>query len=108
MRVDNVPVAIGALKGRGQFAVRDDALGYSRSRGIFADWSEPALRAYVDHGLVANAEGFELSWTPEWEAKIKSGKWTEFPGYGRAKRGHIALQDHGNQIWFRNIKILEL
>ncbi len=47
-------------------------------------------------------------WTPEWENKVKTGKWKDFPGYGRAKRGRIGLQDHGNQIWFRNIKILEL
>ena len=44
-------------------------------------------------------------WTPEWENKVKEGKWKDFPGYGRAKKGHIALQDHGNQIWFKNIKI---
>jgi hypothetical protein len=50
---------------------------------------------------------YEL-WTPEWEALIQAGKWKDFPGYGRARKGHIALQDHGNQCWFRNIKIREL
>lgn len=41
----------------------------------------------------------------EWEAMIaKSGfaKWSDF---GKAKTGHISLQDHGGQISFRNIKI---
>ncbi len=50
---------------------------------------------------------YEL-WTPEWEALIQAGKWKDFPAYGRARKGHIALQDHGNQCWFRNIKIREL
>lgn len=47
-------------------------------------------------------------WTPEWENLVTTGKWKDFPGYGRAKKGRIGLQDHGNQIWFRNIKIKTL
>jgi hypothetical protein len=62
----------------------------------------------VEHWL--NGErvvAYEL-WTPEWEALVQAGKWKDFPGYARARQGHIALQDHGNQCWFRNIKIREL
>jgi len=47
-------------------------------------------------------------WTPEWEELIQKGKWKDVPAYGRATKGHIALQDHGNQTWFRNIKIKTL
>ena len=47
-------------------------------------------------------------WTPEWENTVKTGKWKDFPDYGRARRGRIALQDHGSKIWFKNIKIREL
>ncbi len=47
-------------------------------------------------------------WTPEWEKLKNSGKWEDFPDYGNAKKGHIALQDHGHQIWFKNIKIKKL
>jgi hypothetical protein len=47
-------------------------------------------------------------WTDEWRDRIKAGKWKDYPQYGQAKSGHIALQDHGNQIWFKNIKIREL
>lgn len=31
--------------------------------------------------------------------------WTDFPGYGVAKPGKIGLQDHGNKVHFRNIKV---
>ena len=45
---------------------------------------------------------------PEWEAKIQESKWKEHPDYGKAKSGHLALQDHGNVIWFKNIKVRRL
>ena len=50
---------------------------------------------------------FEM-WNSEWKKKKMEGKWKDAPGYGLAKRGHIALQDHGSEAWFKNIKIKEL
>jgi len=47
-------------------------------------------------------------WTPEWQKLRDSGKWKEAPDYGKAKSGHIVLQDHGSVFWFRNIKIRPL
>jgi hypothetical protein len=35
-------------------------------------------------------------------------KFKDLVGFGEAERGHILLQDHGNQVFFRNIKILPL
>lgn len=62
----------------------------------------------VEHWLNDNKLlEYEL-WTDEWMEKVTTGKWKDYPKYGRAKSGHIALQDHGNQIWFRNIKIRRL
>jgi hypothetical protein len=51
---------------------------------------------------------YELG-SPEWEAKVKASKFKDWPNYGRAKRGHIALQgDHEGTLAFRNIRIREL
>lgn len=46
--------------------------------------------------------------TPEWEAMVKESKFKTAADFGKARKGHIALQDHGNQVWYKNIKIREL
>lgn len=40
--------------------------------------------------------------------KRTEGKWKDYPDYGQAKSGKIALQDHGNKAYFKNIQIREL
>ncbi len=49
-------------------------------------------------------------WTPEWDTMVANSKFKTFPGFteGISKEGYIGLQDHGYDIWFRNIKIREL
>ncbi len=42
---------------------------------------------------------------PEWETLIEKSNFKDWPGFGKHKTGHIALQDHGNQVAYRNIKI---
>jgi len=46
--------------------------------------------------------------TPEWDTMVKNSKFKDMPDFGKAKKGHIALQDHGDKVWFRNIKIKAL
>jgi hypothetical protein len=43
--------------------------------------------------------------SPDWERRVRESKFKEWPGFGRAARGHIALQDHGDWVAYRNIKI---
>ena len=63
---------------------------------------------HVEHWLNGRkVVAYEL-WNDDWKARVEAGKWKDFPDYGRSSKGHIALQDHGSQAWFRNIKIREL
>ncbi len=48
------------------------------------------------------------AWSDDWNSKVESGKWKNYPNYGLAKTGYIGLQDHGSKIWFKNIKVREL
>jgi hypothetical protein len=50
---------------------------------------------------------YEL-WSDDWNQRVAASKFIEMPGYGQMRSGHIALQDHGDPVWFRNIKIRRL
>lgn len=64
--------------------------------------------AHVEHWLNGKkVVDFNL-WTPEWEALKAESKWKDAKLYGMIKKGHIALQDHGGGVWFKNIKLRPL
>ncbi|MEM9018039.1 MAG: DUF1080 domain-containing protein [Verrucomicrobiota bacterium] len=41
----------------------------------------------------------------EWDEKVAASKFSKFPNFGKPTDGHINLQDHGNVVSFRNVKI---
>lgn len=72
------------------------------------EWNHTRIvvdRSHVEHWLngVKMVE-YEL-WSPDWEQLVSDSKFGDYPEYGRATMGQIALQDHGNEVRFRNIKI---
>jgi hypothetical protein len=76
------------------------------------DWNAArivARGAHVEHWLNgAKVVEYEL-WSPDWKARVKGSKFAAWRNYGRAKRGHIALQgDHEGTLGFRNIRIREV
>ncbi len=47
-------------------------------------------------------------WTDGWKAMIANSKFKGYPLFGTVKKGHLVLQDHGDKVWFKNIKIKSL
>lgn len=68
-----------------------------------------AKDAHVEHWL----NGFKLLeyelGSPDWDAKVTGSKFAEWPNFGRARRGHIAIQgDHPGALAFRRIRIRDV
>ena len=38
---------------------------------------------------------------------VAASKFKDMPDYGKADAGYIVLQDHGDRVWYRNIKVRE-
>jgi Domain of Unknown Function (DUF1080) len=47
-------------------------------------------------------------WDDNWKQMVAISKFKNMPGFGTFKKGKISLQDHGEDVWFRNIKIKRL
>lgn len=47
-------------------------------------------------------------WNDNWKQMIAISKFKDMQGFGTYIRGRIGLQDHGADVWFRNIKIKKL
>jgi len=77
------------------------------------EWNQVEIIAYS--GTVVHKQNGETVveyhlWTPEWEELVAGSK---FPGLNEnwaqvAKEGYFGLQDHGDNAWFRNIRIKQL
>ena len=46
--------------------------------------------------------------SPEWKRLVAASKFADWPGFAANASGHIGLQDHGDVVWFKNLKIKEL
>ena len=75
------------------------------------EWNQVRLIVngnHVEHWLnSAKVVEYELG-SPELKALIADSKYKTIPGFGEVRKGHILLQDHGHEVWFRNIKLREL
>lgn len=75
------------------------------------EWNEGRLLVrgnHVEHWLNGvKVVEYEIG-SADWEARVKASKFAKVANYGRMKRGYIALQDHGDAVSYRNLKIRPL
>lgn len=79
------------------------------------EWNKISIIVY--RGTVVHTQNGENIveyhlWTDDWKTMVKDSKFKDWENFvnagGDDKKGFIGLQDHGDDVWFRNIKIKEL
>jgi hypothetical protein len=64
----------------------------------------PVVEHWMNGEMVLRYE----RWTVEWFAMLRESKFREHNEFGAMQFGHIGLQDHGDVVKFRNIRLREL
>ncbi|HZJ00322.1 MAG TPA: DUF1080 domain-containing protein [Gemmatimonadaceae bacterium] len=87
---------------------------YEAPRGVVhpaGEWNHARILVngnHVEHWLNGvKLFEYELG-SADWKARVAKAKFHEYPIFGTAPEGHIGLQDHGDHVEYRNIKIRAL
>ncbi|HEV8600484.1 MAG TPA: DUF1080 domain-containing protein [Gemmatimonadales bacterium] len=102
----------GHVDGRTQLTSAGAVYGlYPAPRGVVrpvGDWNNARILVngnHVEHWLNGKQiAAYELG-SADWAQRVARSKFSQWPEYGKASEGYIGLQEHGNWIGFRNIKI---
>ncbi|QDU38410.1 Quinoprotein glucose dehydrogenase B precursor [Maioricimonas rarisocia] len=75
------------------------------------EWNHIQLRV-TESGCEINVNGIRYSQfkigSDDWNRRVAQSKFSKFEGFGKADKGHICLQDHGDEVAYRNIMVREL
>jgi glucose/arabinose dehydrogenase len=75
------------------------------------EWNHVYLRVAPGGGEVAvNGVVYErfVKGSKDWDERVARSKFADFPKFGLADRGHICLQDHGDEVAYRSLKVRPL
>jgi hypothetical protein len=85
----------------------NDAVDATRPAG---EWNQLYLRIADSCEVCLNGVSyfkFKVG-DKDWDKRVAKSKFSKFADFGKAGEGYICLQDHGDEVAFRNIKIREL
>ena len=105
----------GHLDGRSPLTSAGSNYGlHGAPRGIVksaGEWNSSRIvvvNNQVEHWLNGDkVVEYELG-SADWLRRVANSKFAQWPEYGRASRGHIGIQDHGDRVSFRNLKVREI
>jgi hypothetical protein len=95
-------------------SVYDLIRGEKIKNGIrkIGEWNKGLIRVYPNNKIEYWLNGFKtvefVRGSPEFLALVAGSKYKDWKNFGMAEKGHILLQDHGDEVSFRSIKIKEL
>lgn len=87
------------------------AANASKKTQPVGEWNEGRILvrgSRVEHWLNGSQVVAVDLQSPEIQNLIVNSKFKAWPGFARQASGHICLQDHGDDVWYRNIKIRRL
>jgi len=75
------------------------------------EWNQAEIIVHKSKlSFIQNGEEVVVTtlWDDEWKKLVEDSKFKDMEGFAKSSSGKITLQDHGDPVWFRNIKIKEL
>jgi hypothetical protein len=75
------------------------------------EWNTAVVRftgTSIEHVLNGTVVAKSSYGDDAWKAKVAASKFKQWPPFGTFASGHIGLQDHGDKVWYRNIKLRTL
>jgi hypothetical protein len=75
------------------------------------EWNQSKLVVkgpHVEHWLNGMKMLEYEMWSADWKERVKKSKFNQWPEYGMQKTGHLVLQNHGDHVQFRNLRVRRL